>query len=142
QLIPSLRVHKPPARKANDDIESSQVELLDVTSNSLGTMSTGAALAKAKEGGHHLIEIDAEAKPAKAQLYVPGHYVINEKSKQAHLTEEGHEYVEQLLLKAGLLAEGESLYDPSNIRLMHHLTAALRAHGLFKREVDYIVKDD
>ena len=45
------------------------------------------------------------------------------------------------MLKAGLLSEGESLYDPANIRLMHHLTAALRAHGLFKREVDYIVKD-
>jgi preprotein translocase subunit SecA len=141
QLIPSLRVHKPPAGKANDDIEASQVELLDVAGNSLGTMSTGAALAKAKEGGHHLIETDTEAKPPKAQLYVPGHYSIDEKSKQAHLTEEGHEYVEQLLLKAGLLSEGESLYDPSNIRLMHHLTAALRAHGLFKREVDYIVKD-
>jgi preprotein translocase subunit SecA len=141
QLIPSLRVHKPPAGKANDDIEASQVELLDAAGNSLGTMSTGAALVKAKEGGHHLIEIDTEAKPPKAQLYVPGHYSIDEKSKQAHLTEEGHEYVEQLLLKAGLLAEGESLYDPSNIRLMHHLTAALRAHGLFKREVDYIVKD-
>ena len=72
---------------------------------------------------------------------MPGHYSIDEKSKQAHLTEEGHEYVERLLLKAGLLSEGESLYDPANIRLMHHLTAALRAHGLFKREVDYIVKD-
>jgi preprotein translocase subunit SecA len=141
QLIPSLKIHKPPAGKANDDIESTQVELLGVTGNSLGVMSTGAALARAKEGGHHLIEIEPEAKPPKAQLFVPGHYSIDEKSKQAHLTEEGHEYVERLLLKAGLLSEGESLYDPANIRLMHHLTAALRAHGLFKREVDYIVKD-
>jgi preprotein translocase subunit SecA len=141
QLIPSLKVHKPPSGKANDEIESTQVELLGVTGNSLGVMSTAAALAKAKEGGHHLIEIDPESKPAKAQLFVPGHYSIDEKSKQAHLTEEGHEYVEQLLLKAGLLSEGESLYDPANIRLMHHLTAALRAHGLFKREVDYIVRD-
>jgi preprotein translocase subunit SecA len=141
QLIPSLKVHKPPPGKANDDIESTQVELLGVTGNSLGKMSTGAALAKAKEGGHHLIEIDTETKPPQAQLFVPGDYTIDEKSKQAHLTEEGHEYVEKLLLKAGLLSEGESLYDPANIRLMHHLTAALRAHGLFKREVDYIVKD-
>ncbi len=141
QLIPSLKVHKPPPGKANDEIESTHVELLDVKGNSLGKMSTGAALAKAKEGGHHLIEIDTEAKPAKAQLFVPGDYTIDEKSKQAHLTEEGHEHVERLLLKAGLLQEGESLYDAANIRLMHHLTAALRAHGLFKREVDYIVKD-
>ena len=63
QLIPSLKIHKPPPGKANDDIESTQVELLGVTGNSLGTMSTGAALAKAKEGGQHLIEIDTEAKP-------------------------------------------------------------------------------
>ena len=141
QLIPSLKVHKPPAGKANDEIEPTQVELLGVTGNSLGVMSTAAAFEKAKEGGHHLIEFEPEAKPPKAQLFVPGHYAIDEKSKQAHLTEEGHEYVEQLLLKAGLLQEGESLYDPANIRLMHHLTAALRAHGLFRREVDYIVKD-
>jgi preprotein translocase subunit SecA len=141
QLIPSLKVHKPPPGKANDEIESTQVELLGVNGKSLGTMSTSQALAKAKEGGHHLIEIDAESSPAKAQLFVPGDYTIDEKSKQAHLTEEGHEYVEKLLSKAGLINEGESLYDPGNIRLMHHLTAALRAHGLFKREVDYIVRD-
>ncbi len=141
QLIPSLKVHKPPSGKANDEIESSQVEVLSVNGKSLGKMSTGQALAKAKEDGHHLIEIDTESSPAKAQLFVPGDYTIDEKTKQAHLTEEGHEYVEKLLLKAGLIGEGESLYDPGNIRLMHHLTAALRAHGLFKREVDYIVRD-
>jgi preprotein translocase subunit SecA len=141
QLIPSLRQHNPPPGKANEDIESGTVELLDRKGQSLGTMSTGAALAKAKEGGYHLIEIDVDAKPAKAQLYVPGDYTIDEKAKQAHLTEEGHEHVERLLVKAGILNVGESLYDPSNIRLMHHLTAALRAHGLFKREVDYIVRD-
>jgi len=141
QLIPSLKVHRPPPGKANDEIEPSQVELLDVKGNSLGTMATGEALAKAKESGHHLIEVDAEAKPSKAQLFVPGDYTIDEKSKQAHLTEEGHEHVEELLLRAGLLSAGESLYDPANIRLMHHLTAALRAHGLFKREVDYIVRE-
>jgi preprotein translocase subunit SecA len=141
QLIPSLKVHRPPPGKANDEIESSQVELLDVDGKSQGSMATGEALAKAKEGGHHLIEVDADAKPSKAQLFVPGDYTIDEKSKQAHLTEEGHEHVEELLLRAGLLAQGESLYDPANIRLMHHLTAALRAHGLFKREVDYIVRE-
>jgi preprotein translocase subunit SecA len=141
QLIPSLKIHKPPPGKANDEIEASGVELLGVTGNSLGKMSLDDALAKAKEGGHHLIEVEPEAKPPRAQLFVPGDYTIDEKSKQAHLTEEGHEYVEKLLLKAGLLSEGESLYDPANIRLMHHLTAALRAHGLFKREVDYIVRE-
>jgi preprotein translocase subunit SecA len=70
-----------------------------------------------------------------------GDFTIDEKSKQAHLTEDGHDKVEGLLATAGLLSAGESLYDAGNIKLMHHLTAALRAHALFKRDVDYIVKD-
>jgi preprotein translocase subunit SecA len=140
-LIPQLKLHSPPPGKANDEIESTQVELFGVKGEPLGTMSTGEAIARAKEAGLHVIETDAAAKPARAQLIVPGDYTIDEKAKQAHLTEEGHEKVEKLFVRAGILAEGESLYDASNIRLMHHLTAALRAHGLFKREVDYIVKD-
>ncbi|MGH8220688.1 MAG: preprotein translocase subunit SecA [Steroidobacteraceae bacterium] len=70
----------------------------------------------------------------------PGDFHVDEKQKQAHLSEEGHEKVEQLLLEAALLREGESLYDPANIRLMHHLNAALRAHALYKRDVEYIVR--
>jgi preprotein translocase subunit SecA len=71
----------------------------------------------------------------------PGDYSVDEKQKQTHLTEAGHEQVEQLMLELGLLREGESLYDPSNIRLMHHLNAALRAHALYKRDVEYIVRN-
>ncbi|HEY2590184.1 MAG TPA: preprotein translocase subunit SecA, partial [Steroidobacteraceae bacterium] len=70
----------------------------------------------------------------------PGDFNVDEKQKQAHLSEEGHEKVEQLMLEAGLLRQGESLYDPANIRLMHHLNAALRAHALYKRDVEYIVR--
>ncbi len=70
----------------------------------------------------------------------PGDYSVDEKSKQAHITESGHEHVEQLMGQAGLLKEGESLYDPANIRLMHHLNAALRAHAIYKRDVEYIVR--
>ena len=70
----------------------------------------------------------------------PGDFSVEEKTKQVHITEEGHEHIEQYMAEAGLLREGESLYDPANIRLMHHLNAALRAHGLYKRDVEYIVR--
>ncbi len=69
-----------------------------------------------------------------------GDYTVDEKQRQVHLTEVGHEKVEALMIEAGLLREGESLYDPANIRLMHHLNAALRAHALYKRDVEYIVR--
>ncbi|MHB8534385.1 MAG: preprotein translocase subunit SecA [Sulfuricaulis sp.] len=72
----------------------------------------------------------------------PGDYTVDEKARQAYFTEAGHEKVEKLLASAGLLEVGSSLYDVSNLVLMHHLSAALRAHTLFKREVDYIVRDD
>jgi len=69
----------------------------------------------------------------------PGDYSVDEKSKQVLLTESGHEHVEMLLTEIGLLQEGESLYSAANISLMHHVNAALRAHGLFQRDVDYVV---
>ena len=70
-----------------------------------------------------------------------GDYSVDEKQRQVHLTESGHEHVEQLMIEAGLLREGESLYDAANIRLMHHLNAGLRAHALYKRDVEYIVRN-
>ena len=75
-----------------------------------------------------------------AQEDGPGDYAVEEKTKQVHITEAGHERVEQLLVQSGMLKEGESLYDSTNIRLMHHLNAALRAHALYKRDVEYIVR--
>ena len=57
------------------------------------------------------------------------------------MTDEGHQVVEELMQQAGLLGEHENLYDAANIRLVHHLNAALRAHALFQKDVDYIVKD-
>ncbi|MCV9878422.1 preprotein translocase subunit SecA [Brenneria izbisi] len=70
-----------------------------------------------------------------------GHFSVDEKSRQVNLTERGLVLVEELLVKEGIMDEGESLYSPTNIMLMHHVTAALRAHVLFTRDVDYIVKD-
>ena len=74
------------------------------------------------------------------EISVAGDYTVDEKSKQIFLTEEGHEKAEQLLTEALLLKEGESLYDAGNIMLLHHLNAALRAHILFNKDVDYIVQ--
>jgi preprotein translocase subunit SecA len=70
----------------------------------------------------------------------PGDYGVDEKTKQATLTEDGHQKVEEMMAEIGLLREGESLYDATNIRLMHHLNAALRAHSLYRRDQEYIVR--
>jgi preprotein translocase subunit SecA len=72
----------------------------------------------------------------------PGDYYLDEKQKQAYLTEEGHQHVEELMYKAELIKQDESLYSPQNIALMHHLNAALRANALYQRDVDYIVRDN
>ncbi len=71
----------------------------------------------------------------------PGDFTVDEKSRQVFLTEDGHENAERLLGEAGLLAEGASLYDPSNITLMHHVYAALRAKHLYNRDQHYVVQD-
>jgi preprotein translocase subunit SecA len=70
-----------------------------------------------------------------------GDYWVDEKQKQAHLTEAGHERVEELFAKSELLRDGDSLYDAANIRLMHHLNAALRAHTIYRKDVEYIVRN-
>lgn len=72
----------------------------------------------------------------------PGDYTVEEKNKQIFLTEEGHQHVEELLTEIGLLGEDASLYDVSNINLLHHVNAALRAHVLFQIDVDYIIADN
>ncbi|EGQ8313332.1 preprotein translocase subunit SecA [Vibrio cholerae] len=71
-----------------------------------------------------------------------GHFTVDEKSKQVHLTETGQEFVEELLVKNGMMQEGDTLYSPANISLLHHVNAALRAHVLFEKNVDYIVTPD
>ena len=71
-----------------------------------------------------------------------GDYTIDEKQKQAHLTEAGHQHIEELLIAAQLLKPGESLYHASNIMLMHHVNAALKAHAMFHRDIDYIVQNN
>jgi len=70
-----------------------------------------------------------------------GDFTIDEKQKQVYLTEDGMSLVEKLMVKSGLLKQDDSLYNAHNLNLVHHLNAALRAHHLFHKDVDYIVKD-
>lgn len=70
-----------------------------------------------------------------------GDYWVDEKSKQVHLSEAGMEHAEKILREAGILADTDSLYSGNNLAVVHHLNAAMRAHTLYQRDVDYIVRD-
>lgn len=84
---------------------------------------------------------DDEAKADADDFDVDGHFVIDEKHRSVELTENGHQYVEELLVKEKLLEEGDSLYSSTNLNLLHHVTTALRALHLFQRNVEYIVQN-
>ncbi len=71
-----------------------------------------------------------------------GDFWVDEKQKQVHLSEQGQEHAEALLRQAGIIGEDESLYAPQNIHVVHHLNAAMRAHAIYQRDVDYIVRDN
>ncbi len=79
--------------------------------------------------------------PEEGEEGEPGHYTVDEKLRQVEMTELGHEFVEELLIREGLLQEGESLYAATNLALLHHVHSGLRAHVLFHRDVEYIVQD-
>ena len=72
---------------------------------------------------------------------VEGHYLLDEKNRSVELTELGHELIEAELAEMGLLEAGDSLYNPANLALFHHVNAGLRAHTLFQRNVHYIIQD-
>lgn len=73
---------------------------------------------------------------------VPGDYLIDEKNRSLEMTEQGHEKVEALLIESGLLEEGDNLYSPNNLGLLHHVHSAIKAHAMFARNVEYIVEND
>jgi len=70
-----------------------------------------------------------------------GDFWVDEKGKQVHLSEAGQEHAEELLHRAGIIEAGDNLYAPHNIHVVHHLNAAMRAHAIYQRDVDYIVRD-
>jgi preprotein translocase subunit SecA len=150
KLVPKLRVHVETDEPSNFDIVAKQIKLLDESGKPLSfdadgetreLMSVDEAVELADERDADVLLTDAEGDEPVCKLVIRGHYSIDEKAKQAHITEDGHQQVEDLMQQAGLLGENESLYDSGNIRLVHHLNAALRAHALFKKDVEYIVSD-
>jgi preprotein translocase subunit SecA len=89
-----------------------------------------------------LKRFDGEIDPKDPTQVIDEHFVVDEKNRTVELTEAGHTLIEEMLTEQGLLGEGESLYAPQNLSLLHHVLAGLRAHNLFQRDKDYIVQDN
>ncbi|WP_286239689.1 preprotein translocase subunit SecA [Neptuniibacter halophilus] len=89
-----------------------------------------------------LSRYDGEIDPQDDNQDISEHFAVDEKNRSVELTEAGHAAVEDMLAERGLLQEGESLYAPQNLNLLHHVLAGLRAHHLFQRDVDYIVQNN
>ncbi|MDO6512837.1 preprotein translocase subunit SecA [Neptuniibacter sp. 2_MG-2023] len=89
-----------------------------------------------------LKKFDGEIDPQDESQDISEHFAVDEKNRTVELTEAGHAAVEELLTEKGLLNEGESLYAPHNLNLLHHVLAGLRAHYLFQKDVDYIVQNN
>ena len=151
KLIPKLKPQREFDGPVNFDITARTVIVVDekgkrVTTagedgNGVEAMSLVEAIELAEQHGADLALTEQEGDHPVCELVVRGHYTSDEKSKQVHVTDEGHQFVEELMIQSGLLGEGESLYDAQNIRLLHHLNAGLRAHKMFNKDVEYIVSN-
>jgi len=86
-------------------------------------------------------EEDKDEETGQKEGFVEGDFTIDEKAKQIYLTERGQVRIEEIMQEKGLIQDGDSLFSAGNITLLHHVMAALRAHKLFQKDVDYIVKD-
>jgi len=148
KLIPKLTSHDDGGEPTNYDIGAKKIALVDrngrpvrIPGQEGDAVPLEVAIDYAESQTSDVVLKDDSTKPVTCVLLPRGDYTIDEKAKQAHMTEEGNEKIEALMARAGLLQDGESLYDAANIRLVHHLNAALRAHAIYQRDVDYIVKD-
>ena len=132
-----LKMYSPPEGKQDMDIQAGKVYVVGQE----GSMNLESAVGLAQNNNQHLIETGKQKGLPLCTLVNAGDFTIDEKTKQAYLTEEGHLLAEEIFKSEGLIKENETLYDYQNIRLMHYLAASLRAHHLFKKEIDYIVSE-
>ena len=87
-------------------------------------------------------QISEENEEGESKTVKEGHFIIEEKSKQIELTDSGHDYIEQLLKDSNMLQQDQSLYSSGNLRMLHFIQSSLRAHFLFKKDVDYMVQEN
>ena len=140
---PSQRVQRPLHYAIVDEVDSILIDEARTPLIISGQAENHTDLYQRMNGIPKLLERQiGEEKSDGTGVEKPGDYYVDEKGHQVYLTEAGHEKAEQILAQLGILGEGESLYAPQNITLMHHLYAALRAHSLFHRDQHYVVQND
>ncbi|KWR87643.1 preprotein translocase subunit SecA [Cupriavidus sp. IDO] len=140
---PSQRVQRPLNYAIVDEVDSILIDEARTPLIISGQAENQTDLYQRMNGIPRLLERQiGEEKADGTGVEKPGDYYVDEKGHQVYLTEAGHEKAEEILVQQGLIGEGESLYAPQNITLMHHLYAALRAHSLFHRDQHYVVQND
>ncbi|RZT41054.1 preprotein translocase subunit SecA [Cupriavidus agavae] len=140
---PSQRVQRPLHYAIVDEVDSILIDEARTPLIISGQAENQTDLYQRMNGIPKLLERQiGEEKSDGTGVEKPGDYYVDEKGHQVYLTESGHEKAEQILAAQGLIGEGESLYAPQNITLMHHLYAALRAQSLFHRDQHYVVQND
>ncbi len=140
---PSQRVQRPLHYAIVDEVDSILIDEARTPLIISGQAENQTDLYQRMNGIPKLLERQiGEEKADGTGVEKPGDYFVDEKGHQVYLTEAGHEKAEQVLVAQGLIGEGESLYAPQNITLMHHLYAALRAQSLFHRDQHYVVQND
>jgi preprotein translocase subunit SecA len=137
--VPEQRVQKPLYYALVDEVDSVLIDEARTPLIISGAAEDSSELYKVIDS--FIPSLKEQEKEDSEEYTGDGHYTKDLKNKQAYLTENGQIYIEELLQKAGLLKEHDSLFASSNVSLLHHVMSALRAHVLFERDVDYIVQN-
>lgn len=141
KLIPQLKEQGHFDALRNQKIQAGKVILVDDSDEEIETIDTMKAIDKADEANSDLVQVENGRTP-KCKIIPRGHFSVDEKNRQVEFTEQGHQLVENLLIKDGHLAENDSLYSAQNLSLLHHVQTAVKAHMLFQKDVEYIVQDN